>query len=320
MLRRILVRPAALLLALLVVSAGISSAQTPAAPALTTIRFISSPSDDLRPVLYAQNAGLFRQAGLDVVIERASSGAIVAQAIVGGAMDIGKASLSSLIAAYARGIPFVMIAPSAIHRRENSNDGVLVASGSSVRSPADLQGKVVACTAIGDIGYLGLRALIDAQGGDSSTVQWVEIPTSAVSAALEQGRIEAGLTTEPYMTKDLKSGKVRVLVDMLNGYPHPILESAFFSTRDYVAKNADAVARFAKVLRQAAVYSNTHEAQTVPLMAAFAGLDAETAAQMHHTFTATSFDPQQVQPVIDLAAKYKVIPHGFNAREMIAGG
>ncbi|HXF34023.1 MAG TPA: ABC transporter substrate-binding protein [Candidatus Acidoferrales bacterium] len=316
MVYHIVVRTVLIFAVLLFASTVPSRAQT--SPNLTTIRVISSPSDDLRPMLYAQKAGLFTKAGLNVVLERSSSGAVVAQAIVGGAMDVGKASLSSLIAAYARGIPFELIAPSAIHRASSANSAVIVTTASPIRAPLDLQNKTVSCTAIGDIGYLGLRAMIDAQGGDSSTVKWVEIPTSAVALAIEQGRVDAGVTTEPYMTKDLRSGKVRILVDMLNGYPRPILESAFFATKDYVEKNRDVVARFAKALQQASSYSNTHEAETVPLFAAFGGLDADTAAQMHRTFTPTTFDAAQIQPVIDLAAKYKVIPRRFDAREFIA--
>jgi NitT/TauT family transport system substrate-binding protein len=309
-------RAAATVVVLLAASTGVPSAQQ---PALTTIRFTSSPSDDLRPLLYAQSAGLFQKAGLNVVIDKASSGGVVAQSVIGGAEDIGKASLLSLIAAYARGVPFAMIAPSAIHRRDDANSGILIAANSPIKSVLDLQGKVVGCTAIGDIGYLGTRGMIDAQGGDSSTVKWVEIPTTVLGAAIEQGRVDAGMTTEPYMSKDLASGRFRILADMLNGYSRPmILESAFFATRDYVAKNRDAVARFAKVMQQASAYANTHVSQTLPLMVSFSGMDPDAAAKMHKTFTALTFDSDQIQPVIDAAAKYKIIPKGFSARDMLA--
>jgi NitT/TauT family transport system substrate-binding protein len=290
------------------------------AAALTTIHFTSSSSDDLRPLLYAQSAGLFQKAGLNVVIDKASSGGVVAQSVIGGAMDIGKASLSSLVAAHARGVPFVLIAPSAIHRKDDANSGVMVAANSPIKSVLDLQGKVVGCTAIGDIGYLGLRAMIDAQGGDSATVKWVEIPTSALSATVEQNRVDAGLTTEPYMTKDLATGKFRILVDMLNGYPHPILESAYFAKRDYVEANRGTVARFAKVLQQAAAYADNHVPETLPLLISFTGLDTDVAEKMHKTYTPLSFEPQQIQPVIDLAAKYQIIPKGFAAADMLATG
>ena len=304
---------------LLLTSIGFAPAQTTSD--VTTIRFISSPSDDLRPVLYAQSAGLFKKAGLDVEITRATSGAVVAQAVIAGAMDVGKSSLVSLIAAYARGVPFVMIAPSAIHQKDDANDGVMILANSPLKSALDLQGKVVGCTAIGDIGYLGLRAMIDDQGGDSSTVRFIELPTTNLGATLEQGRVDAGVTNEPYMSKDLGTGKFRMLTDMLNGYgPKPILESAFFSTRDYVAKNRDAMARFAKVMTQASAYANTHIPETLPLMVTFSGMDAHAAAIMHKTSTALSFDPSQIQPVIDVAYKYKIIPKTFLARDMLSTG
>jgi NitT/TauT family transport system substrate-binding protein len=309
-------RAAAVIVVLLAASTGMPSAQQ---PALTTIRFTSSASDDLRPLLYAQSAGLFQKAGLNVVIDKASSGGVVAQSIIGGAMDIGKSSLVSLIAAYARGVPFAMIAPSAIHRKDDANSGILIAANSPMKSVLDLQGKIVGITAIGDIGYLGIRGMIDSQGGDSSTVKWVEIPISALAATIEAGRVDAGLTVEPFMSKDLAGGKFRVLADMLNGYSRPlILESAFFSTRDYAEKNRDAVTRFAKVMAQASAYANSHIPETLPLMVTFSGMDADAAAKMHKTFTALTFDPEQIQPVIDAAAKYKVIPKGFSAKDMLA--
>jgi NitT/TauT family transport system substrate-binding protein len=315
-----MLRAVAAVAVLLAASTGTVPAQQAQQPALTTVRFTSSASDDLRPILYAQSAGLFKKAGLNVVVDKASSGGVVAQSIIGGAMDIGKASMSSLVAAYARGVPFVLIAPSAIHRKEESNSGVMLMSNSPIKSVLDLQGRVVGCTAIGDIGYLGLREMIDAQGGDSSKVKWVEIPTSSLAATVEAGRVDAGLTTEPYMTKDLSSGKFRILVDMLTGYPHPILESAFFTTKAYADANRDTVARFTKVLLQAAQYADAHVAETVPLLVAFTGMDPDAAAKMHKTYTALSFDPQQIQPVIDAAAKYNIIPKGFLARDMLATG
>jgi NitT/TauT family transport system substrate-binding protein len=312
--RKAFVRAGAMLAPMFAVPAAYASAQS---DKLTTIRFISSPSDDLRPILYAQSAGLFKRAGLDVVLQLSSSGAVVAQSVVGGAMDIGKASITAAIAAHARGIPFVLIAPSMLYRKGHSTSGIIVATDSPLRIARDLQGKVIAARELGDIGYLGLRALVDAQGGDSASLRWVEVPTPGVSAAIEQGRVDAGLTVEPFMTQSIRTGKVRLLVDMLEGFPRPILESVFFATQDYVAKNRDVVARFTKVVQDAAQYCNTHETETIPLFIALSGMDSRLANQMHHSFTALSFDASQIQPVIDLAAKYAVIRQSFDAHELV---
>jgi ABC-type nitrate/sulfonate/bicarbonate transport system substrate-binding protein len=119
------------------------------------------------------------------------------------------------------------------------------------------------------------------------------------------------------MSGDLATGKFRILADMLNGYPGRILESAYFARKDWVDANRDAVARFAKVLAQASGYANTHVNETVPLLVSFTGMDPNTAAKMHKTFTALTFDPAQIQPVIDVAAKYQFIPKTFPAKDML---
>jgi len=111
------------------------------------------------------------------------------------------------------------------------------------------------------------------------------------------------------------------LADMLGegGYARPILESAYYTTHAFAEGNREALARFAAVIVQANAYSNTHDSETVPLWATLAGLDLAAAMQIHRTFSATSFDPRAIQPVIDLAAKYHTIPHGFAAKDFMAG-
>jgi NitT/TauT family transport system substrate-binding protein len=302
--------------ALLAASAGTASA---ADPDLTPVRFIASVADAVRPFLYAQSAGLFHQAGLDVDWQQAATGAVVAQSIAGGAKDIGMASITSIIAAYARNLPFAIVAPSIAYRKDNPTAGIVVSAGSPLRAPLDLQGKVVSCSAIGDIAYLGLRALIDKAGGDSSTVKFIELPpTAVVTAAIVAGRIDAGLIAEPAMMEDVRAGKLRFFVDELTGYSRPILEVVYFSTREYAAKNRDTVARFAKVLERASIYSNAHVAETSPLLATYAGMDPKVTAEMRHGYMAPTVDPGAIQPVVDLMAKYKNIPQAFDAHELLS--
>jgi NitT/TauT family transport system substrate-binding protein len=313
MLRHFVVRAIAVAAALLV-AASATSAQT---PALTTIRFIGAPGDDLLGFWYAQSTGMFAKAGLNIVVDKASSGAIVSQAIVGGADDIGRTSLNSLIAAHVHNVPFVLIAPAGVHEKKRSvNSGVLVATNSPFKSILDLQGKTVSSTELGSLGALGVRAMIDAQGGDSSTVHFVELPTPAISAAIQAGRIDAGVSNEPVMTRDLVSGKVRVLADMLEGYPGVTLEGAYFAMHDWATANGDAVQRFGRVLRQATIYANAHVAELLPLLIANTGLEPDVAAKMSHARMGVDFNPSQVQPIVDVIAKYKGIPQRFDAREM----
>lgn len=284
---------------------------------LKQVSFITTVADDMRSFLYAQSSGLFRDVGLDVTFTPAATGAVVAQAIVGGAADIGKASITSIIAAYARGLPFAVVAPGLAYRKQDPTAGILVKADSPLKTVLDLQGKTVTCSAIGDIAYLGLRALIDRAGGDSSTVKWIEMPFPAVPAAIEEGRVDAGLMGEPAMMQEVKAGRLRYFVDELTGYSKPILEVVYFATKDWAAKNRDTVAGFRKAILQASAYANTHVAETIPLLLGLTKMDPKVAMEMRHAYTATTFDPTAIQPVIDLMVKYKSIPKGFAASELL---
>lgn len=285
--------------------------------ATTTIRYVTSVSDDLRPFLYAQSSGMFKQAGLDVQMIPQASGAEVAQDVVGGAADIGKASVTSVIAAYSHGLPFYLVAPGLFHRPQELTAGICVLANSPLKSVIDLQGKIVCSTGVGSIASLGLRSMVDNAGGDSTTLKWVELPMYSVPAALEAGRIDAGLMGEPALSAGIKAGKIRYFVDELQGYSRPILEVVSFATRDWAAKNKDAVVRFGKVIEEANGYANTHVNETVPLLLGHMKLDLKTALDIRHGFSATSFDPGALQPVIDLMVKYKQIPAAFDAKELL---
>jgi len=73
-----------------------------------------------------------------------------------------------------------------------------------------------------------------------------------------------------------------------------------------------------RLLRAAALYTNAHHAETVPLLAAYAHIDPEVIKRMNRLTNATSLDVTYIQPAIDAAVKYKVIDKGFSASELIA--
>jgi NitT/TauT family transport system substrate-binding protein len=287
---------------------------------LVTLRLASSPVDDVAPVLYAQRAGLFRKAGLDVDLQRANSGAAVTAAVAGGAVDIGKSSLMSLIGAHAHGIKLHIVAAAGIYLTSVPGDGSLVvAANSPIRAARDLNGKVVSSPALSDLNNISTRAWMDANGGDSQSVQFVELPIPAVVAALQQGRIAAGALTRPYSIEAVASGQARLLGNVNDAIALRFLESAWFASDAFIENNRSTIVRFARVVHEAAGYTNAHPAEMNGALAAFTGVDTATIARMVHGTAGTGLDPNEVQPVINTAAKYKVISQTFDARELLFG-
>jgi NitT/TauT family transport system substrate-binding protein len=289
-----------------------ASAQTAVA-----VRVGAATDDQSKPILYAKQAGLFEKAGLDVqVTTLTGGGAAIAAAVVGGSLDIGKSNCLQLITAHVRGVPFVVIAPAAVAGTESHEAGILVASSAPIHSARDLNGKTVGVTTLVTIELIGTRAWIDANGGDSTTIKFVEVSPSATQAAIEQGRIAAGTILEPQLSAALATGTMRLLA-----YPYGAIAKRFegadwFTTADYVAKHRDVVERFERVVHDANVYVAAHETATIPLIAAYTGIDPATLARMRHPERPAYLNASELQVLIDAAARYGFIPKAFPAREL----
>ncbi len=121
----------AALLALLVALTAPPSRAT-AAP-LQTVRIQTIATDDATPILYAQKAGLFAKAGIDVQIERAGSGAAIAAAVLAGSFDIGLSNLVTLMSAHVRGVGFTLLAPAGTYHSKTPFSELVVAHDSTAQ-------------------------------------------------------------------------------------------------------------------------------------------------------------------------------------------
>lgn len=302
--------------AALLVAPALARAQS-AATDLLPLRLASSPADDTMPVLYAQQTGAFARAGLDVQLTRAASGSAVAAAVAGGAVDIGKSSVVSIVNAHAKGLPFVWIAPASMYNPAVPDGGLIVAIASPIKSARDLNGKIVAVPALGDLNAVATRAWIDQNGGDSRTIQFVEIPISAQLAALDEGRIAAGAIINPFLSEATTSGRARLFAPFYSAIANKFMLSGWFTTTDFVAKHRDAVAKFQRIIDTSATWANAHHTDTLPMLAGWSGVTLDQAAHLTRMTVGTRISADDVQPVIDLLAKYAVLAKPFDAHDMI---
>jgi len=301
---------------LAVASTGPVGAQ---APGLVTLHLTGTGADDVVSVLYAQKAGLFQAAGLDTVYERANSGAAGVAAVMSGSFDIGKSSMGSLIAARVRNIDLKIIAGGAIYRSTDQQGQVLlvVAADSPIRSASDFNGKTLAVPALGDQNVLIARAWLDSHGGDSRTVQFVEVPSSASAAAVSQGRVAGSVLVPPFAARAIADGKMRSIAAVFGAIAPRFLETAWFTTADYAAKHRDVLLRFGKIVSTASAYVNAHQADVVELIASFSGQTTASIVQNGVSTLATSLEAREMQPLIDAMAKYNMIDRRFDAADFI---
>jgi NitT/TauT family transport system substrate-binding protein len=277
----------------------------------------SSAIDAAMGLVSAQRAGFFRNHGIDVDIV-INNGAANAAAVAGGAIQLAASNLVTLFKAHLNGIPFQIVAPSSAYSSDNPTQVLCVRVDAGLRTAADLNGKIVAVTAIGDLLSTSTLAWIDQNGGTSSTVKLVEFPPSAQAAALETGRVQAATLAEPFLSSALGGGSVRVFAKIFDAIAPKFLVAAYFGMADYINANRDAVQRFASALLEGDAFANAHPDQTLPWLVEFAKVDPVLAKRARREVFADSIDPALIQTEIDALVRLKILDRGFNARDMIS--
>lgn len=280
------------------------------------LRLITIAHDSLTPIYYGLQHGAFERAGIDLEIITASSGAVSTQAVVAGTYEIGNSSLLATMAAHLRGIEIAIVAPNSIYTPKNPATLLQVAMDSTAKTGADLNGKIIAASALHDLSDLSIRSWVDKNGGDSKTLQFVEVPNSATEAALVEHRVAAGIINEPLLDISIQAGKTKTLGDALGTIAPTFMYAGFIARLDWANQHGDLLRRFTRVMGTLATYTNAHPAETVEMMAEVTKVPVAVMRKVRRVLCATRLDPAMVQPLIDAAAKYQEIARAFPAKEI----
>jgi len=276
-----------------------------------------SLAEDLTPLYYGIKSGMFARAGLDVEIVGTNSGSAATAAVVSGTFEMAKTSLGSVFSAHLRGIPIVIVAPEVLYTPRNHEGLLQIPVDAATKNGADLNGKVIGVPSLSDLNTMVSKAWVDKNGGDSSTLKFVEIPNSAQPEALAQHRIDAAIIESPALDASLAAGTSKTLADPMSAIAPTYMIAAFIARADWAAQHADVLRRFNRTLAEAVTYVNAHHPETTPLVAELTKIEMANAAKMSRTVGGTTLDVALIQPFIDAAAKYGMIAHGFPARDVM---
>ncbi len=269
-------------------------------------------------VYYAQDRGFFKQAGLDVQIDVMLDGGAATAAVIAGALDVTVTNTGSLAAAHARGLPFALIFPGALYSPTTPIAYLVTAPDSPIRTAKDLAGKTIGVTTLRDMVQAAGMGWIDKNGGDSKTAVFFEIPLAQMAAAIDRKRLDAAIVVEPRYT-DSKS-QYRVL-----GTPYeaiaagkPFITSATIANKAWAEGNPALVARFVAALRATAEWANKNPAGCGEILAKYSKVAPDVIAMIPRLGWAETLAAAQIQPVIDITARYGMLPHAFAAGELFA--
>ena len=284
------------------------------AQAVAPLRVSTTPIDLGAEVLYANDQGFFRDAGLDVDVTVLANGAAVAASVASGAEDIGEANLVSLASAHGNGIPFVVLAPAGNYTSKAPTTVMITAKSSPLNAAKELDGKTVGVVAVKDITQIGASSWIDKTGGNLASVKFIEIPQSAMCNAITSGRIDAGVVSEPFLSIALANG-CRVLAACHDSIAKDFLVGAWFADSGWANAHADQVQRFRAVIAKTARWANTHHAESQRILEKYT--KASIPAGMTRVPFPDTLDVAQMQPLISAAAHYGASKTDFPAKDLL---
>ena len=133
-------------------------------------------------------------------------------------------------------------------------------------------------------------------------------------AALDAGRIDAALITEPFLTVATKTA--RVLGYGYDGISKHFLVGAWVAAPQWASAHADLVKRFQAVMHDTAVWANANQAKTGDILAKDLKFDPALVATMVRARYTEQLTPALMQPLIDVSAKFNGFK-SFPAQELI---
>ena len=275
------------------------------------------PNDSSGTVFYAADMGFFEKAGLkNVKLTYGEIPGSAAAAIAGGSITIGGLPVSVAAIAREKGLPLVMIAPSGLYVSANPTAGIIVPKNSPYHKAADLNGKTIATRDISNLSYFAARLWMDKNGGDSSTVHWVEINDLADVAALQAGRIDAASISEPALDAALRSGEVRSLAPVFDALGSRWLIGAYYTSEAFAAAHPDIVRKFSDAVLATANWANKNHALSAQILEKYA--TAPIAPDSTRVTYAGTLRASDVQPVLDMLSHYGMLKTPVRAKDLFA--
>jgi NitT/TauT family transport system substrate-binding protein len=279
------------------------------------LRVGATNDEDFAEAFYAADLGYYADAGFDATVTMLATGSAVVNAVLGGALDVGIGNLASISAAHVRGLPIALLAPCAVFTRGLTTHAVLVAPASPIHSAADLAGRTVGLTSLNSLLHIAVKTWIDKTGGDASAVKYVEIPLSEMVVALQSGRIDAVGITEPWVSR--AKTQTRILGKPFESVGNNFLITGWIATKSWAEANRSSVERLAAVVRRTAIWTNANPRPSAAILSRYVAVDADVIEHMNRTRMGTTLDAASIQPVIDAAARYNVLPKAFPAAELL---
>ena len=226
---------------------------------VTKVRVAALPIAETGALWAAIDEGIFADHGLEIEVVPAQGGANAIPALLSGDIQFAIGQPFGPIRADAQDLGVVIVGDYANSNAEGDDVNAVVALGDSgITRPADLAGKKVSVNTIGAAGDLTIRKAVQDDGGDPSTIEFVEVAFPDVPAQLEAGTMDAAWAPDPFRGMVVGGGGVSVVQPYQATIPG-LTVLTNITTQALLDEDPDLVAAYSAAMAEALEWASDNE-------------------------------------------------------------
>jgi len=254
------------------------------------------PIVDTAPIWLGKEKGFFADEGLDLNIETATGGSAIVHGIQSGTYVFAFSNLISVMVANDKGLDMKFVANGISTTGDKKSDvgSVLVKSDSKISSPKDLSGKKVSVNNLSNIGDTTIKWIVEEDGGDPSSIEFVEVPFPDAPAALENGIVDAAWILEPFQSSAMEAG-ARRLSSNFSEFDPELDVAGYFTSAKYVQENPEATEKFTNAMNKSLEYAQEHPEEVREIVGTYTKISEEVRADMVLPRFRSEFNREAVQ-------------------------
>ncbi len=197
----------------------------------------------------AQEQGALADAGLTLEVRYLGWGEIM-DSLAAGGLDVGLMSPVAFLSARALGHDLRIVAAGTAEQAAAPTRRLVVSDQSGIQRPGDLAGHWIGVLSLGSPDHLMLQSWLTGQGLDPQSVRFAELPPALLIPALVEGRLDAALLPEPYLSAVTEHG-VRALDSPYSELlKEPTSLSYYVADASWLSSHGDQARRFASVIHR----------------------------------------------------------------------
>ena len=220
------------------------------------------------PNMLAKQLGYFDAENLDVTLIDEASGQSSENSVLAGQVDAGSGSYNHTIELQGAGKKMECVVQLDVAPGEA--EVVSTKAANTITGPADLAGKNLGVTELGSGTQTLTQAILKKAGVDPNNAHYIPVGAgNTFIAAMQQGSIDAGMTTEPTISRVVSTGLGKVLVDLRSpestqqalGGNYPFI--CLFMSNSYVSSHKAVVQRLVNAYVKTLKWINSHSAAEI---------------------------------------------------------